>query len=115
VWDKKIAWQIHDFDMAHFIVGAEVEEVYTYASCRVDPAIGAAGDVDTSLVMLKFANGAVATVDNCRKATYGYDQVWKLFSSRYLLTLINCSEGGSIRVEGNDSDRQSFPQSVHSI
>jgi myo-inositol 2-dehydrogenase/D-chiro-inositol 1-dehydrogenase len=72
---------IHDFDMAHFLVGEEIVEVFTYGSCRVDPAIGQVGDIDTSLVMLKFANGAVATIDNCRKATYGYDQRVEVFGS----------------------------------
>lgn len=65
---------IHDFDMARFLVGAEVEEVYTRAAVRVDPAIGAAGDVDTAVVVLTFANGVIATIDNSRRAVYGYDQ-----------------------------------------
>jgi myo-inositol 2-dehydrogenase/D-chiro-inositol 1-dehydrogenase len=65
---------IHDFDMARFLVGAEVEEVYASGAVRVDPAIGEAGDLDTVLVVLKFANGAIGTIDNSRRAPYGYDQ-----------------------------------------
>jgi len=65
---------IHDFDMARFLVGAEVEEVYASGAVRVDPAIGAAGDLDTVLVVLKFANGVIGTIDNSRRAAYGYDQ-----------------------------------------
>jgi myo-inositol 2-dehydrogenase/D-chiro-inositol 1-dehydrogenase len=65
---------IHDFDMARFLIGAEVEEVYTLAAVTVDPAIGQAGDLDTAVVALKFANGVIGTIDNCRKAVYGYDQ-----------------------------------------
>lgn len=49
---------------------------------QVDPAIGEAGDIDTSLVMLTFENGIVATVDNSRKATYGYDQRVEIFGSK---------------------------------
>jgi myo-inositol 2-dehydrogenase / D-chiro-inositol 1-dehydrogenase len=46
---------IHDFDMARFLIGDEVEtEVYTAAGVRVDPAIGEAGDVDTALIVLRF-------------------------------------------------------------
>lgn len=67
--------QIHDFDVARWLVDAELEEVYTHGSCRVDPEIGKAGDIDTSLCMLRFTNGVVVTIDNCRKASYGYDQV----------------------------------------
>ena len=65
---------IHDFDMARFLAGSEVEEVYASGAVRVDPAIGAAGDLDTVLVVLKFANGAIGTIDNSRRAAYGYDQ-----------------------------------------
>lgn len=49
---------------------------------KVDPAIGEAGDIDTSLAVLTFANGVVVTVDNCRKATYGYDQRVEVFGSK---------------------------------
>ena len=65
---------IHDFDMARFLVGDEVEEIYTVAGVMVDPAIGEAGDVDTAVVLLRFRNGVIGTIDNCRQAAYGYDQ-----------------------------------------
>ncbi|CAM9394868.1 unnamed protein product, partial [Phaeothamnion confervicola] len=72
---------VHDFDMARFLVGSEVAEVFCKGACRVDPAIGEAGDIDTSLVLLTFENGVFATVDNSRKATYGYDQRVEVFGS----------------------------------
>ncbi|MBX7257285.1 MAG: inositol 2-dehydrogenase [Candidatus Hydrogenedentes bacterium] len=65
---------IHDFDMARFLMGCEVEEVFTSAAVKVDPAIGAAGDYDTAVIMLRYTNGVIGTIDNCRKAVYGYDQ-----------------------------------------
>lgn len=72
---------IHDFDMARFLAGSEVTEVYTAGSVLVDPAIGEAGDVDTAMVTLKFENGIIATIDNSRKAVYGYDQRVEVFGS----------------------------------
>ena len=72
---------IHDFDMARFLVGSQVEEVYAAGSVLVDPAIGEAGDVDTAMVMLKFANGALAVIDNSRRAVYGYDQRLEVFGA----------------------------------
>ncbi len=72
---------IHDFDMARYLVGAEVSEVYATGGVRVDPAIGEAGDLDTVLVVLKFANGVVATIDNSRQAVYGYDQRVEAFGT----------------------------------
>ena len=73
---------IHDFDMARFLIGAEVEEVYTQAAVTVDPAIGEAGDVDTAVILLKFANGVIGTIDNCRRAVYGYDQRVEVLGSK---------------------------------
>ncbi len=73
---------IHDFDMARFLIGSEVEEVYTAAGVTVDQAIGKAGDLDTAVVMLKFANGVIGTIDNCRQAVYGYDQRVELLGSK---------------------------------
>ena len=73
---------IHDFDMARFLAGSEVTEVYANATCLVDPAIGEAGDVDTAVISLKFANGAVGVIDNSRRAAYGYDQRIEVFGSK---------------------------------
>lgn len=72
---------IHDFDMARFLIGSEVEEVYTTAGVMVDPAIGAAGDVDTAVTVLRFANGVIGTIENSRRAVYGYDQRVELLGS----------------------------------
>lgn len=72
---------IHDFDMARFLIGAEVEEVYAAGAVRVDPAIGEAGDVDTAVVTLRFADGTIGSIDNSRQAVYGYDQRAEVFGS----------------------------------
>jgi myo-inositol 2-dehydrogenase/D-chiro-inositol 1-dehydrogenase len=72
---------IHDFDMARFLIGSEIDEVYAVAGVLVDEAIGAVGDVDTAVTVLKFANGAIGTIDNSRRAVYGYDQRVELLGS----------------------------------
>jgi myo-inositol 2-dehydrogenase/D-chiro-inositol 1-dehydrogenase len=72
---------IHDFDMGRFLTGSEVDEVYTAAAVQVDPAIGEVGDLDTAVIMLQFANGVIGTIDNSRKAVYGYDQRAEVFGS----------------------------------
>jgi len=73
---------IHDFDMARFLAGDEVEEVYAAGAVLVDPAIGEAGDVDTAVVTLKFKGGTIATIDNSRRAVYGYDQRVEVFGDK---------------------------------
>jgi myo-inositol 2-dehydrogenase/D-chiro-inositol 1-dehydrogenase len=72
---------IHDFDMARFVTGSEVVDVYAQAAVRVDPAIGEAGDVDTAVVVLRHENGCITTIDNSRQAVYGYDQRVEAFGS----------------------------------
>ena len=73
---------IHDFDMARFQAGSEITEVFASGAVLIDPEIGRAGDVDTALVSLKFANSAIGVIDNSRRAVYGYDQRVEVFGSR---------------------------------
>ena len=47
---------IHDFDMARYVTGSEVESVYALGRVRVDPAIGQAGDVDTAVICLLYTS-----------------------------------------------------------
>jgi myo-inositol 2-dehydrogenase/D-chiro-inositol 1-dehydrogenase len=77
-----IDMMIHDFDMARFQAGSEIIEVFASGAVLIDPEIGKAGDVDTALVSLKFANGAIGVIDNSRKAVYGYDQRVEVFGSK---------------------------------
>lgn len=65
---------IHDFDMARFLLGEEIDSVTAFASNLVDKAIGDAGDYDSVSVILTTASGKHATISNSRRATYGYDQ-----------------------------------------
>ena len=71
---------IHDFDMARFQVG-DVEEVYAAGSALLNPALEEFGDIDTNVLTLRFKNGAFGTINNSRKAVYGYDQRLEVFCS----------------------------------
>jgi myo-inositol 2-dehydrogenase / D-chiro-inositol 1-dehydrogenase len=79
---------IHDFDMARFLAGSEVDEVFAMAGVMVNPAIGEVGDVDTATLLLRFSNGGIGTIENCRRAAYGYDQRVEVLGS-----------AGSVRTE----------------
>jgi myo-inositol 2-dehydrogenase/D-chiro-inositol 1-dehydrogenase len=81
---------IHDFDMARFLIGDEVEEIYTAGGVMVDPEIGKAGDLDTALIVLRFHNGVIGTIDNSRKAVYGYDQRVEILGSEGKIATENC-------------------------
>jgi len=85
---------IHDFDMARFLIGSEVTQVFVAGGVMVDSKIGDAGDLDTAITTLWFANGAIGTIDNCREAAYGYDQRVEVFGSL-----------GMAQAENNTPDR----------
>jgi myo-inositol 2-dehydrogenase/D-chiro-inositol 1-dehydrogenase len=80
---------IHDFDIACWIMGAAPSKVTATAASLVDPEIGAAGDVDTAVVTLSWADGRIAVIKNSRRAGYGYDQRVELLGSGGLLSARN--------------------------
>lgn len=73
---------IHDFDMARYISGKEVREVFAAAAVKVDPGIGEAGDFDTAVTTLIFEDDSLAVIDNSREAVYGYDQRLEVFGNK---------------------------------
>lgn len=87
---------IHDFDMVRFLAGCNAEEVYVEAAVLVDPAIGEAGDVDTAVITLKMENGAIAVIDNSRKAVYGYDQRAEVFGSKGMVATTNDTASAAV-------------------
>jgi len=64
---------IHDFDLARWLMGNEVEKVYSEGECLVFPELREVGDIDNAVVNLRFVNGAIGNVDLSRNAIYGYD------------------------------------------
>ncbi len=80
---------IHDFDMARYLSGSDAVEVYARGAVLVDPAIGAAGDVDTAIVTVAFASGCLGVIDNSRRAAYGYDQRVEVFGEKGALSCGN--------------------------
>jgi myo-inositol 2-dehydrogenase/D-chiro-inositol 1-dehydrogenase len=96
---------IHDFDMARFLVSDEVEEVYTAGAVMVDPEIGKAGDLDTALLVLRFRNGVIGTIDNSRKAVYGYDQRVEILGSAGSIATGNCYPNQAVISTGKEIRR----------
>ncbi|MCT4683882.1 MAG: inositol 2-dehydrogenase, partial [Roseicyclus sp.] len=80
---------IHDFDMARFLMGEEFVRLHAMGSALVDPAIGAAGDVDTAAVILTTATGRICQISNSRRAAYGYDQRIEVHGERGMLRAEN--------------------------
>ena len=87
---------IHDFDMVRYLAGCDAEEIYVQSAVLVDPAIGKAGDVDTAVITIKMENGAIAVIDNSRKAAYGYDQRAEVFGSKGMVATSNDTESSAV-------------------
>ncbi|MGQ3045581.1 MAG: inositol 2-dehydrogenase [Niveispirillum sp.] len=83
---------IHDFDMARWLLGEKVTQVYAAASCLVDPAIGEAGDVDTAKILLRTGSGKLCVISNSRRSGYGYDQRIEAFGSKGMVKADNVLE-----------------------
>jgi myo-inositol 2-dehydrogenase/D-chiro-inositol 1-dehydrogenase len=83
---------IHDFDTARWLMGEDAEEVFTSASCLIDPAIGAAGDVDTAKTILRTATGRMCVISNSRRSGYGYDQRIEAYGAAGSLRADNVTE-----------------------
>lgn len=87
---------IHDFDMVRYLTASEIEEVYVCAGVRVDPHIGEAGDVDTAVTTMRLTNGMFGTIDNSRRAAYGYDQRVEVFGSGGAINTLNTYPNNAI-------------------
>lgn len=72
---------IHDFDMARWLLAEEPSEVFAWGACLIDPAIGAAGDIDTARTLLKTPSGKLCVIANSRRSGFGYDQRIEAYGS----------------------------------
>lgn len=88
---------IHDIDLACWISQEQPVEVFAIGSCMVDPAIGAEGDVDTSMTVLKMPSGCLVHVNNSRKSVYGFDQRLEAFGSGGMVQTTNRNEDNLLR------------------
>ena len=73
---------IHDFDMAQYVTGSDVVEVFARGAVRITPELAELGDVDTAVVTLVHESGAMTVIDNSRQAVYGFDQRVEAFGSK---------------------------------
>ncbi|MFC5404096.1 inositol 2-dehydrogenase [Cohnella soli] len=80
---------IHDFDMARYVAGSDIEEVYAHGGVLIDPVFAEHGDLDTAIATLRFENGAIGVIDCSRQAVYGYDQRVEVFGSKGSVAVTN--------------------------
>ena len=100
---------IHFFDLLRWLTNDEPVEVYAIGAALVDPAIGQAGDVDTSIVSLRMASGALCQIDSSRRAAYGYDERIEVFGSEGMVESARQNSRGLVLYKG----RQILKDGLH--
>lgn len=97
---------IHDFDVARWLVGDEVVAIQAMGSVLVEPAIAHLHDVDTAMISLRYRSGALGSIDNSRRAVYGYDVRVEVFGDKgqvavgnVAATSVAVSQEGAVRGE----------------
>ncbi len=80
---------IHDFDMARFLLGEEVDEVFATGSTLIMPELSEFHDVDSALCVLKTKSGKMVKISNSRFAAFGYDQRIEVFGDKGLIRCEN--------------------------
>jgi myo-inositol 2-dehydrogenase/D-chiro-inositol 1-dehydrogenase len=96
---------IHDFDMARFILRDDaIEEVFATGSALVEPALSEIGDIDTAMVVMKAASGALVHINNSRRAVYGYDQRVEAFGAKGMAQSENLRPSAVTRYDANATD-----------
>jgi myo-inositol 2-dehydrogenase/D-chiro-inositol 1-dehydrogenase len=98
---------IHDLDMARFFLG-EVVEVTATGANLISDEIAAAGDIDGAVVVLRGANGALASITNSRRCAFGYDQRLEAFGERGMLAAAN-QLPTSVRFSGAEQTEVAAP------
>ncbi len=80
---------IHDFDVARWLLGEEVDSVFATGSVLVDKEVGERGDFDTAMIILRTKSGRQAHINNSRRAVYGYDQRIEVLGSKGMVRAHN--------------------------
>ena len=100
---------VHDLDMARFVTGSDVDEVYARGEVRTEAAIGEAGDFDTAVVTLRHVDTTLTTIDNSRRSAYGYDQRVEAFGANGLAASGNPPEHTGVTLTADGSRGSVLP------
>jgi myo-inositol 2-dehydrogenase/D-chiro-inositol 1-dehydrogenase len=92
---------IHNFDCVRWMMGQEVKELFAMGSAIVSPMFQELGDIDTSVISLRFSDDSLGVIDNSRRSGFGYDVRTEVFGSEGAL-MIGCSrDTPMLRLDAN--------------
>lgn len=84
-----VDFTMHDFDMARYMMGSNIKEIYAKGGILIEPELAEVDDIDTLALVLEFENGTFGLIDNSRQAVYGYDVRVEVFGSDGMLKIEN--------------------------
>lgn len=87
-----VDFTMHDFDMARYMMGSNIKEVYAKGGVLIEPELQEIGDIDTLALVIEFENGSFGLIDNSRQAVYGYDVRVEVFGSEGMLKVENVNQ-----------------------
>lgn len=87
---------IHDFDVARWLMACEPVSIYTQADVLIAPGLEQYGEVDVAVMVLRFENGAIVTIDNHCDSAYGYDQRVEVIGSAGAISIGNQANDNAI-------------------
>ena len=80
---------IHEIDLARFLTGDEVDEVYAAGNALIDPNVAKYGDTDVLVITMKMTRGAYVVVDIARKSPAGADRRVEVFGEKSIVIVNN--------------------------
>jgi myo-inositol 2-dehydrogenase/D-chiro-inositol 1-dehydrogenase len=92
---------IHNFDCVRWLMGEEVTELFAMGSAIVSPVIAELGDIDTSVISLRFANDGLGVIDNSRRSGFGYDVRTEVFGSEGALMIGYARDTPMLRLDAS--------------
>ena len=92
---------IHNFDCVRWMMGEEVTELFAMGSAIVSPMFQELGDIDTSIVSLRFSNDSLGVIDNSRRSGFGYDVRTEVFGSEGALMIGYSRDTPMLRLDAN--------------
>src|SRR5688572_27263406 len=92
---------IHNFDCVRWMMGQEVKELFAMGSALISPMFQELGDIDTSVISLRFGDDSLGVIDNSRRSGFGYDVRTEVFGSEGALMIGYSRDTPMLRLDAN--------------
>jgi scyllo-inositol 2-dehydrogenase (NAD+) len=100
---------IHDFDIIRWMMGAEVDRVYTEVASLKYPELLDVNDVDNAMINVRFVGGQLGNVEVSRTSGYGYDIRASVVGTEGTLEIGYLQENAVVRLNKNGVQHDIVP------